>query len=301
MAFFRSDSGILWGVTTIFVALALLFAGLALWRAINLQQSTKANFRDRAEIVATRTADAVAVNINARFHDLAFLKNAFFAEDTSHLLPSAQVLSAFAAFQHTHPAVSAINIQDPSGDRIVWSSVKQPARPITPDKDFSPLPGYPDRFLGRVAYAQRTHAWVFTMRQRIRDNEGHVLGFIGSPFLLANLGMIHTPPELQSVVVMRPHGQVVSVWKDGRWMPPDTPLAPVDGEVVVPVPGYPWDLHVQWTAAALNHAFWQMERKRLPIFLMGLFFIAGMGPWAGRMRMRPGTCAGGGSAPRCHD
>ncbi|MCL5980023.1 MAG: EAL domain-containing protein [Gammaproteobacteria bacterium] len=286
MAFFRNDRGILWGATTIFVALALLFAGLVLWRAINLQQSTKANFRDQAEIVATRTADAVAVNINARFHDLAFLKNAFFAEGTGRLLPSAQVLSAFAAFQHTHPAVSAINIQDPSGDRIVWSSVKQPARPITPDKDFSPLPGYPDRFLGRVAHAQRTHAWVLTMRQRIRDNEGHVLGFIGSPFLLANLGMIHTPPELQSVVVMRPHGQVVSVWKDGRWMPPDTPLAPVDGEVVVPVPGYPWDLHVQWTAAALNHAFWQVERTRLPIFLMGLFFIAGMGTLTRRLLRR---------------
>jgi diguanylate cyclase (GGDEF)-like protein len=277
MYFSRSDRRIIWGATAFFVALALLSAGLSIWSAINLQQSIKAHFRDQSEIVATQTADAVAVKINAHFHDLAFLKNVFFAKGTDRLLPSAQALSAFTAFQRTHPAITAINIQNPSGDRIVWSSAKQPARPITLGKGFSPLPGYPDRFLGRVAYAQRAHAWVLTMRQRIRDNEGHVLGFIGSPFLLANLGTIHTPPELQFVVVMRPDGQVVSVWKDGHWMPPDTPLAPVAGQLMVPVPGYPWDLHVQWTAAALNDAFWQVERARLLILLMILVFIAGMG------------------------
>lgn len=281
--YFRSDRKILWVVTALFFVLALSFVGLAFWHVINLQQSTKAHFRNQAEIVATRTADAVAFNINSHFHDLEFLRDTFFPKSTDHLLPSAQVLSAFAAFQHTHPSIAAVNVQDSSGDRIVWSSVRQPARPVTPGKDFSPLPGHPDRLIGRVAHATRTHAWVLTMRQRIRDNEGHVLGFIGSPFILANLGIIHTPPELQSELVMLPDEQVVSVWKDGRWMPPNTPLAPVAGEVVVPIPGYPWDLHVQWTAAALHHAFWQVERTRLPILLMGLLFIAGMGTLTQRL------------------
>jgi len=192
------------------------------------------------------------------------------------LLPSATVLSAFVAFQHTHQAITAINILDPSGNRIVWSSVKQPARPITSGKDFSPLPGDLDRLLGRASYAHRAHAWVLTMRQRIRDNEGRVLGFIGSPFVLSNLSVIHTPADLQSIVLMRPHGQVISVWKGGHWAPPDTPLPHFSGQVVAPVPGYPWDLQVQWTAAALDQAFWQKERLELLTLLMALFMLGSM-------------------------
>ncbi|MCE5388751.1 MAG: diguanylate cyclase, partial [Acidithiobacillus sp.] len=58
------------------------------------------------------------------------------------------------------------------------------------------------------------------------------------------------------------------------------------GEVAVPVPGYPWHLQVQWTAATLQHAFWKVQRTRLPIFLTGLLFIAGMGLWTRRLLRR---------------
>jgi diguanylate cyclase (GGDEF)-like protein/PAS domain S-box-containing protein len=275
-AFFRTDRGILWGTNAFFLALAIFFVGYAWWVAVHLKQSIQADFHSRAEVAAVRTADAVAVNINARFDDLAFLRNVFSAQGTDRLLPSAKALSAFVAFQHTHQAITAINILDPSGNRIVWSSVKQPARPITSGKDFSPLPGDPDRLVGRASYGHRAHAWVLSMRKRIRDNEGHVMGFIGSPFVLSNLSVIHTPVDLQSIVLMRPHGQVISVWKDGHWAPPDTPLPRFSGQVVVPVPGYPWDLQVQWTAAALDQAFWQKERPNLLALLIALFMLGGM-------------------------
>ena len=273
----RSDRGILWGANIFFLALAILFIGLAWWFAAGLRQAVQNSFHERAEAAAVQTADAVAVDINARFHDLAFLRNAFFAQGTGRLLPSAHVLSAFVAFQQAHPAISAINILDPSGNRIIWSSMKQPARPITAGRDFSPLPGDPDRFLGRPSYAHRVHAWVLTMRQRIRDNEGHVLGFIDAPFVLSYLRVIHAPPDLQAIVLMRPHGPVISVWKDGHWAPPDTPLPRFSGQAVVPVPGYPWDLQVQWTAVALNQAFWQKERMELLALLIALLLLAVMG------------------------
>ncbi len=274
----RNDRRILLGATAFFVAFALLFICLALWRAYDLQQSIKVHFRDQAKVVATQNAVTLAATINSHFHDLEFIKNAFFAQGTNRLLPSAQFRAAFTAFQRTHPSIAAINIQDPSGNRIVWSSRKQ-ARPITYGKNFSPLPGYPDRLLGRFSYAKRDHAWILTMRYRIRDNEGHVLGFIGSPFILANLDTIHTPSEFQSMVATDSQGQVISVWKNGQWMPPNTPLPPYAGKVVVPVPGYPWHLQVQWTAATLHNAFWHVQRTRLPVFLSIMFFIAGMGLW----------------------
>ena len=276
-AFSRSDRGVLWGANAFFLVLAILYIGLAWWFAAGLRQAVQNSFHDRAEAAAAQTADTVAVDINARFHDLAFLRNAFFAQGTGRLLPSAHILSAFVAFQRTHPAISAINIQDHSGNRIVWSSVKQPTRPITAEKDFSSLPGHPDRFLGKPSYAHRAHAWVLTMRERIRDNKGRALGFIGYPFILSNLSVIHTPPDLQSIVLMRPHGPVISVWKDGHWAPPDTPLPRFAGQAMVPVPGYPWDLHAQWTAAALDQAFWRKEWMELLALLIALLLLAVMG------------------------
>ena len=274
--FSRSDRGILWGTRAFFITLALLFMSIAWWRAADLKQSIRADVHNWAEVTATQTAGIVAANIDARFYDLAFLRKTFFAQGTDHLLPSAKVLSAFVAFQQTHPAIMAIDVRDPSGNRIVWSSVQQSTRRIAADNDFTPLPGYPDRFMGKPFYAHRAHAWVLTMRQRIRNSEGHVLGFIGCSFMLSHLSVIHTPLYLQSIVLMRPHGQVISIWKDGHWAAPGTPLPRPVGQVVVPVPGYPWALQVQWTAAALDHVFWRVERTRLSILLAALFVLAGV-------------------------
>ncbi|MCE5388750.1 MAG: PDC sensor domain-containing protein, partial [Acidithiobacillus sp.] len=266
----RDDRRILWGATAFFVALAIFFTSVAIWRAYDLRQSLTAHFRDQAKVVATQNAVTLAATINAYFHDLAFLKNAFFANGTGQLLPSAQVRSAFTVFQRTHTEIAAINIDDPSGNRIVWSSTKNWRNLNITNKFSTSLPKGQNKGIGQIFYSRTKHAWILPMRQRIRDNEGQVLGFIGSPFILANLDTIHTPPDLQSMVVTDSQGQVVSVWKNGQWMPPNTPLPPSAGEVAVPVPGYPWHLQVQWTAATLQHAFWKVQRTRLPIFLTGL-------------------------------
>ncbi|BBP04996.1 hypothetical protein TPL01_19300 [Sulfuriferula plumbiphila] len=272
----QSDRRILWGAQAFFVILVLLLAGAALWQAIDLQQSIQANFANRARLTAQQTANAVASAIDVHFRDLQFLKNSFFDLRTRGLLPSAQVLSTFTAFQRTHPNIPAINIQDPSGNRIIWSSRKQPATPLTLEKDFTPLPQHPGRLIGKTSYARYANAWVLTMRQRIEDNEGHVLGFIGSPFLLSSLNTIYIPTDLQSILLTNSSNQAISVWQDGHWAPPDTRLPASVGEITVPVPGYPWVLHVQWTAAAMHHAFWRVERVRLAIILTALLFLVVM-------------------------
>ncbi|OCX83963.1 hypothetical protein A6P08_09625 [Acidithiobacillus thiooxidans] len=256
------------------------------WNAENLQKSIKSHFHDQAELVAERTANAVAFNINSHFDDLEFFAQTFFSRKTGQFLPNKKFLSVFTSFQRSHPTIIAINIQDSSGNRILWSSTKQSTNPITLGNQFSPLPGHPNRFLGEVRYSHRNQAWVLTMRQRILDKQGTVQGFIGSPFVLSALRIIHTLPNIQAIVVTNPHGQVVSVWKNGQWMPPNTPLSPSVGEVIVPVLDYPWEVHAQWTASALNHAFWSVERVRLAILLGFLFLIAGMGILTRRLLQR---------------
>lgn len=273
----QSERRILWGAKAFFVALVLLLAWAALWQAADLQQSIQADFHTRARLTAQQTANSVASAINARFGDLQFLKNLVFDSHTSGLLPNAQTLSAFTAFQRTHPGIAAINIQDPSGNRVVWSSRNQPAKPIASGRDFTALPQHSGRLIGKAIHDRFANAWILPMRQRIEDNEGHVLGFIGSPFLLSNLNAIHIPTDLQSILLTNSGGQVISVWQDGHWAPPDTRLPPPAGEITLPVPDYPWVLHVQWTTAAMHQAFWQVERERLPIVLSALLFLVAMG------------------------
>ncbi|WP_198926377.1 PDC sensor domain-containing protein, partial [Acidithiobacillus thiooxidans] len=172
-----NDQNILWGATAFFVALALVVMAFYHWRTENIQQSIKSHFHDQAELVAERTANAVSLNINSHFNDLDFFAQTFFPQKTGRFLPNKKVLSVFTSFQHSHPSIIAINIQDASGNRIIWSSTKQSAKPITLGNQFSPLPGHPNRFLGEVRYSHRNQAWVLTMRQRILDKQGTVQGF----------------------------------------------------------------------------------------------------------------------------
>jgi hypothetical protein len=55
----------------------------------------------------------------------------------------------------------------------------------------------PNHLLGTPSYVRRDHAWVVTMRERVKTSKGHVLGFTGSPFILSNLGSIRISPLIQ--------------------------------------------------------------------------------------------------------
>ena len=132
----------------------------------------------------------------------------------------------------------------------------------------------PNRLLGIPSYARRDHAWVVTMRDRVKTSKGHIRGFIGSPFILSNLGSIRISPLIQAVVLSLPDGKTVSIWKDGHWNPPGTPLSSPAGQITLPVPGIPLMVKAQWDGATLNHLFWKNERPYLPIEFLLLLIIA---------------------------
>jgi|GEM_PF-505924 diguanylate cyclase (GGDEF)-like protein/PAS domain S-box-containing protein len=132
----------------------------------------------------------------------------------------------------------------------------------------------PNRLLGTPSYARSDHAWVVTMRDRVKTSKGHMRGFIDSPFVLSNLGSIRISPLIQAVVLSLPDGKTVSIWKDGHWNPPGTPLSSPAGQITLPVPGIPLMVKAQWDGATLNHLFWKNERPYLPIEFLLLLIIA---------------------------
>ncbi len=252
-----------------FIGIALLIVGFFISNTINTRNAAHTVLHDKAVETGRIVADGVEQRINARFHDLKFLRDSFFQKGSGTLISDTDAMAVFTAFRQTHPAIIAINIQDPSGNHIVWSSQKQSSHPIAWDKAFHALKDDPDQFLGTPSLALRDRAWVLPMRERIRDNEGRVLGFIVLPFLLSNLSSIHTAPMIQGVVLSLPDRKTISLWKDGHWVPPGTPLPRPVGEITTPILGLPWIVHTQWDAATLAHLFWEKEW----LYLLLTFFL----------------------------
>lgn len=267
----RRDRYLLWAVGAAFLLLGVVF--IVLWRQLAIQnrQDIHRHFRETAGITAQRLSTGISQAMAQRFADLRFLKNQFFPATAATLDLGPATRSALRAFAAAHPQLLAINIQDATGTRLLWSTVTQSARPMARPEAFAPMPSHPDEFIGPVHYGRRLDAWVITMRVRIQNRRGKTLAFIGSPVALSALALFHTPPDMDAILLNRQNGQAISVWHDGQWAPP-TPLPPPVGSVELTVPNMPWVLRAQWSAAAEKAAFWAQERKRL-LLLTGLLLV----------------------------
>ncbi len=262
-------------IHSFFVGITLLIVGFLVSNTINARNAAHAVLHGKAAEAGHVVADGVALQIRAHFHDLMFLRDSFLQKGSGTLIPSAKALAVFTAFRQTHPAIIAINIQNPAGHLIVWSSQKPSSHPIiASDKVFHALQDDPNQSLGTPFFDTRDQTWVLPLRERFRDNEGRVLGFIGSPFLLSRMSSIQIPPMIQGVVLSLSDGKAISLWKDGHWFPPGLPLPrPVD-EITTPIPGLPWIVRTQWDAATLAHLFWENEWPYLLLTFLLLLITA---------------------------
>ncbi len=258
-----------------FAAVAMVYLFVFAYSTVQFRRHLTEHFKYVSANTANQVANAVSYQLERRYAALKFLRTVFFNNQSGKLLPDAAVQAAFADYQRAHPDIFGINIQNPTGNAIIWSSRRQPSRPITPAGEFVSLPAHPDQLLGRVTYAARARGWVLTMRQRIRDNRGQVLGFIGSPFRLSALRRIHTAPDLQVRLFGR-SGRMASVWTGGGWAPPDTSLPAAAGSVFRAVPGFPWSVRAGWSGAAFARAFRAgMEQRAAFLAVALLLLLAG--------------------------
>jgi diguanylate cyclase (GGDEF)-like protein len=170
-------------------------------------------------------------------------------------------MHALFRFMALHPSLYAFNVQSPDGNRIIWSTIRQPKRPITMASGFTPLPAHAGYLLGRPRFASRVHSYAITMRYRASGPDGRTRYFVGTPYRLDRLfafpNRLRTPLAL-SVIDLRNHRELAT-WRSGRldfseFNKRDTGVAGKAGgrplvrgrAGIVPVPGLPLEIAAGW-------------------------------------------------------
>jgi diguanylate cyclase (GGDEF)-like protein len=254
--------------------LAGLFLALSINRAENLFMQTKNHLQADASLTAYRASMQISLLVDQRYADLNFLKSLLYSYSSRQLHPTPKLQNLFTIFQHAHPGITAVNIQNVPGNTIIWSSQPQSSRPISLGDAFISIADNPQDLLGSVRYASRDHQWVMTMRVKVLDNENHILGFIGSPFQLSNFHQIYVPTDVNAMVWNPSRHMIISQWTHGQWSPPSSDVASVHSlsssveATTTTVGNLPWQLQVQWTPHELMQDFWRSESPRIPVLLI---------------------------------
>lgn len=267
----------------LFYIFLIIFLILSMNQGINVYHQAKAKLQSQASITAYRTAIQINSLLNQRYDDLIFLKSLLFSYSSDHLRPTSKLQTLFTAFQHSHPGITSVDIGDPSGHHIIWSSQKPSPHPITLPNAFTQIPGRPQELIGAPTYATRVHQWVIPLKVRVVDANHHLLGYIGSPFQVSYFSQVNAPPYM-IVMLWDAHRQmIISQWKQGKWFPPSSSVGSTEQSLPssnattsTAIDGLPWQIHVQWTASELTQDFWLSESNLIPpilsIFVL-IFFM----------------------------
>ncbi len=207
----RDVIGFLWGT----VVLVILICGAFEWFKYDELAS---RVQAQAKTVATEYAGTIARRLFNQFTELEFIGVSLLSPaPDGTIAPSPRTVRALYRFMALHPSLYAFNVQSPDGNHIIWSTKKQPKRPITLANGFTPLASHPQYLLGHPRYAARVHSYAITMRFRDIGADGKTRYFVGTPYrldrLLAYSG--HDAMNLALAVTdMRNQSNLV-VWHDG--------------------------------------------------------------------------------------
>jgi diguanylate cyclase (GGDEF)-like protein/PAS domain S-box-containing protein len=269
----KTDKFQLIGMHAFFLLLACIAAMLFVRETLNLKTTIANRLKAKAISSASNLSSSIKNKINAHFHDLKFLRADFLNVNDGHLNPTLKSLDIFKNFQKSHPGIAAINIIDNSVDKVVWSSSRIYYGLDLKNVSFVRLGGYANRYIGSLYLQKKNKQWVIPMNERIVSTTGHTLGFIGSPFVLSDLSVIHTSQLIQSIVLETASGKVISVWKNGRWFGPGAKAPNFYGAIKKAVKGFPWLIKAGWTKSAVEKIFWSKERFYTFILLLFLLVL----------------------------
>lgn len=204
--------------------------------------------RDAAD-AARAEAELVHVRLMRQFSALAMAAEGVVGPD----LLDARTTRLLRKFAQSNKELFALNIQSADGNRIVWSTQRQPSAPITAAAGFTPLAKDPDSLLGQDGYASRARTHVITMRHRVLDASGHVRYFLGSPYRIDDLLRTTAASPFLLVVRDRRDGSLVGVVSGERVLHPAN--APIGESVQVNVADLPFTIAAQWTPAMVRNAY----------------------------------------------
>ncbi|QQD72363.1 hypothetical protein H2515_13365 [Acidithiobacillus ferrivorans] len=179
-----------------FMLLASLLTALYIQQSQHLHRVAAEKIKLHASLSAQSAALQVAAVFNKYFDNLVYVGNVLLPQDAGVQTPGTRTLEQVQILRAQYPNVMAINLQNSLGDRILWSTLPQSSQPISLANDFTPLPGHPNRLIGKLHYAQRMHARVITMRYRVHDAGGaHLLFSVGSPINIMSLDTLTILPN----------------------------------------------------------------------------------------------------------
>ena len=118
----KSDKLQILAMHVFFLFLICIVLALFIYETASLKKTVAIRLQSDSRLTASDVSSAIKTQIDAHFHDLKFLRTDFLNINDGHLTPNAQALHVFKDFKKYHPGIAAINILNPSMDKIIWSS-----------------------------------------------------------------------------------------------------------------------------------------------------------------------------------
>ena len=257
-------------ITIAFAGFGLILLAIGVWRAANTFHTIRREERLRADAVASRVANHLALILNERFADLRFLGQSLLGSQPTGAGIGVPVKAALRAFLATHVTLRDVNILNARGTRILWSARRQPAQPILPVQRFHAVRDDPRLEIGDAAYARRFHAMVIPLRYRVTSYRGPTQFFIGDPVDLGQLPILVSHSQLIVRLTTR-SGRPFAVAAAGVWRPLSSPAPKARHATRANVPGYPWRVDALWSRTHLWALWWQHTARWLPLFILLLW------------------------------
>ena len=259
----------------------------AIWNEFWQFQIAKHDVQARAQSEGLQYANRIANRLDLQFSALQFIGTALLQSDRASSQPSAKTIQILRLYLALHPGLYAFNIQSPDGNRIVWSTHRQSARPINPARVFTPLARNSQFLLGQSRYAQRVQSRVIPMRYRVADRSGRVQFFVGTPYRVDRLlEYFDSAPWRFQVIDTRDH-RVVGIWQRSQAGRTTTLSKPAATEAEfgpdIAVPGYPFAIKAGWPPALVTQAWLKGAWPRWLLEVLAVTLLALAAWWMRRL------------------
>lgn len=214
-----------------------------------------------------RERTIIRERLSRRFAWLAFFGTAIIPKTITHRPPTRPVLHQIHQFLKFHPRIYSLNVLNPIGNHIIWSSATQNHRPIVRGDRFIALADHPHEWLGPDTFAKRFDTRIIPMRYAVTHN-GHRLFFIGSPYQLSTLLRFpgHITPYTVELINTQDHHTIATIQDHRLSYPvhrlPVSRFLGTQNYAVATFHTLPWALEAQWSPRVVFHNWLHTGRLR---------------------------------------
>ena len=196
-----------------FGGIAIIFFLLYVWQARTEIERQQENFFHLKAHQLNTMVQQIRRRLDGHFHDLLFLRETLHFDAGQSPYPDLESRKALESYQKNHRNSLAINIQDGSGNTIVWSTNRaQSPHAMVQESAFFTASDEPDWLVAEPLYAPRYGLWIVPTRIPLYDARGKPAGFLGQPIAMRDL--LSEVPQPGVVVLVEHFGQPMFISKN---------------------------------------------------------------------------------------